>query len=188
MGARLIYVTGASGSGKDSLLRYARARIGNNPDIVFAHRYITRDAEAGGENHIALSAEEFAARRSSGLFALDWESHGNAYGIGIEINQWLAKEVTVVVNGSRAYLSMAKKRYPELLAISIDVSSEMLRDRLTKRGREDTSSIEARLLRHHSLQNHTHSGIVIDNNGTLADAGEKLVQLIAQCAKGVQCA
>ncbi len=51
MKARLIYVMGASGSGKDSLMRYAREKLAKHSNIVFAHRYITRPADAGGENH-----------------------------------------------------------------------------------------------------------------------------------------
>jgi ribose 1,5-bisphosphokinase len=45
--ARLFYVIGASGAGKDTLLRYARVRVGGSGGVVFAHRYITRPAAAG---------------------------------------------------------------------------------------------------------------------------------------------
>lgn len=56
-----------------------------------------------------------------GLFALAWHSHSFEYGIGIEIDQWLLRAVTVVVNGSRAYLAEACQRFPTLLAVTIDV-------------------------------------------------------------------
>jgi ribose 1,5-bisphosphokinase len=181
--ARLVYVVGASGSGKDSLIRYARARLASNPAVVFAHRYITREADAGGENHVALSAAEFATRRRTGLFALDWESHGHAYGIGIEINQWLSRGVTVVVNGSREYLPEVQMRYPELLIVWINVSLEVLRDRLNTRGRENAAAIEARLDRHRNLQDQKRFGTTICNNGELAEGGEALVDLILQCYK-----
>ncbi|MBI5420001.1 MAG: phosphonate metabolism protein/1,5-bisphosphokinase (PRPP-forming) PhnN [Deltaproteobacteria bacterium] len=180
MTARLIYVVGASGSGKDSLMRYARERFAGDPGILFAHRYITRPADAGGENHVALSPEEFDARLKARLFALHWESHGHAYGVGIEINQWLTKGVTVVVNGSRAYLPEARCRYPELLPLWIDVSPEVLRDRLQARGRESEAAIETRLTRHRTLQAQPRDGMVITNDGPLAEAGEALVDLIAR--------
>lgn len=186
--AKLVYVVGASGSGKDSLIRYARTRLASASSVVFAHRYITRDADAGGENHVALSAAEFAARRQSGLFALHWESHGHAYGIGIEIDQWLAGGMTVVVNGSREYLPQAQKRYPELIAVWIDVSPEILRGRLQARGREDAMAIEARLRRHRELQKLEKSGVTIRNDGALAQAGEALVDLILQGVREIQCA
>lgn len=135
MTARLIYVVGASGSGKDSLMSYARSRLANESQVVFAHRYITRSADAGGENHVALTQEEFDSRRRAGLMAMHWESHGHAYGLGIEVNQWLAKGITVVVNGSREYLETAAQRYPELVPVWVEVSPEVLRARLQARGR-----------------------------------------------------
>ena len=69
----LFYVVGASGAGKDSLLAYARAALGGGAPVFFAHRYITRPAEAGGENHVALSKAEFAQMQALDLFALSWE-------------------------------------------------------------------------------------------------------------------
>ncbi len=126
----LIYLVGASGSGKDSLLAHARSRLCAQQEVIFAHRYITRAASAGGENHIALSKMEFEMRRQAGLMAMHWESHGYCYGVGIEINHWLAKGMTVVVNGSREYLPAATEMYPELRPIWIEVDPETLRARL----------------------------------------------------------
>jgi ribose 1,5-bisphosphokinase len=178
MAASLIYVVGASGSGKDSLMRYGRERLSANPGIVFAHRYITRAADAGGENHVALSAQEFAARDKAGLFALHWKSHGHSYGIGIEVNQWLAKGVTVVVNGSREHIPEASRRYRELSVVWIEVSTAVLRERLLARGRESEADIEERLGRHRRMLQPVGQAIVIANNGPLAEAGENLVTAI----------
>src|SRR5262249_30542502 len=99
----LVYVMGPSGAGKDSVLNRARALLASDAPVVFADRYITRPAEAGGENHIALSAEEFDLRRTHGLFAFDWQAHGNRYGIGCEIHAWRQSGLTVVVSGSREH-------------------------------------------------------------------------------------
>lgn len=188
MQARLIYVVGPSGSGKDSLLRYAREKLADDPGVVFAHRYITRASDAGGENHVALTPAEFANRQRNRLFALAWHSHGHAYGIGIEINQWLAKGATVVVNGSREYLSEAGRHFPELLAVTIDAPAEVLRERSLARGREDASSIEQRLARHRLLQGQSSSGHVISNEGPLERAGEALVALLRAHAGQPLCA
>lgn len=186
MSAPLIYVVGASGSGKDSLMQYCRERLNGNPSVQFAHRYITRAAHAGGENHIQLSQQEFAAREQAGLFALHWSSHGHSYGIGVEIDQWLAKGVTVVVNGSREYMPEARKRYKTLLPVWIDVSHEVLRKRLVERGRESDALIEARLARHQRMTKPDGDGIIISNDGALADAGEALIAVIHQA--GIKCA
>lgn len=183
MAAPLIYVVGASGSGKDSLMQYCRQRLAGTSSIQFAHRYITRDAHAGGENHVQLSQVEFDARCQSGLFALHWASHDQHYGIGIEINQWLAKGVTVVVNGSREYMPEARKRYPELLAVWIDTAPEVLRQRLRARGRESEALIEARLARHQGMAKSGSDGIIISNDGVLADAGDALITAIHQASQ-----
>ncbi len=130
----LFYVVGPSGSGKDSLLRYARAHLAGDPEVVFAHRYITRPVELHGENHVTLTEAEFDARLGAGLFAMHWESHGLRYGIGLEIHLWLARGCHVVVNGSRAYLQQARNRYPELAAVWVEVSADVLEARLRARG------------------------------------------------------
>lgn len=57
MTGKLIWLMGASGSGKDSLLTELRQR--EQTQLLVAHRYITRAASAGSENHIALSEQEF---------------------------------------------------------------------------------------------------------------------------------
>lgn len=182
MNARLVYVVGASGSGKDSLMSYARSRLAHDSQVVFAHRYITRAADAGGENHVALTQEEFDSRRRAGLMAMHWESHGHAYGIGIEVNQWLAKGITVVVNGSREYHETAAKRYPELMPVWVEVSPQVLRSRLLARGREGADEIQKRLARAPKTQPLECRGEVIHNDGELHVAGDTLVDLIRHCS------
>lgn len=188
MPPRLIYVIGASGSGKDSLMRHARERLAQDPGVVFTHRYITRPADAGGENHVALTPDEFAARKAAGLLAMHWRSHGLEYGIGIEIHQWLAKGITVVVNGSREYLDTARTNYRELLPVWIDVAPEVLRERLLARGRESIEEVEARLARHRTLQNAPRPGEIIQNNASIEEAGAQLVRLIERHVGASACA
>lgn len=175
---RLFYVVGASGCGKDSLLAYARTRLAGDPGVAFAHRYITRPADAGGENHIALNEAEFEARVQAGLFAMHWRSHDLRYGVGHEINLWLAKGVHVVLNGSREYLPVVRELYPALVAVLIDVSPQVLAERLKARGREDAAAIEARLARHARLRGALGSCITIRNDASLEQAGDRLVALI----------
>lgn len=174
----LVYVMGASGSGKDSLMTFARQQLAHHPGICFVHRYITRPADAGGENHVALTVPEFESRVRARLFALHWQSHGLRYGIGIEVNQWLAKGMTVVVNGSREYLPQAQQAYPELLPVLIDVSTRVLQQRLLARGREDATGIEKRLQRHAELRRQPLPGRVLNNDGPLEVGGRRLVDLL----------
>lgn len=175
----LFYVVGASGSGKDSLLRYGRERLAGDPGVVFAHRYITRPVELHGENHVALSEAEFDARLKAGLFAMHWDSHGLRYGIGREINLWLARGCNVVMNGSREYLPQARRRYPALHAVMIVVSPEVPAARLRARGRETEDEIAGRLERARRFQRPDGHVDIIDNDGELSQAGERFAQLLA---------
>ncbi len=144
---RFVYVMGPSGSGKDSVIGYARARHGGLPHVAFAHRYITRPAAAGGENHVELAPAEFLARRNAGCFALSWRSHGNDYGLGREIDSWMEAGLVVVANGSRAHFPQAYTRYPDLMPVLVHVDPALLRDRLRTRDREDAPARADRLTR-----------------------------------------
>ena len=146
MSGRLIYLMGPSGSGKDSLLNAARERLAER-GCVIARRVITRSAEAVGEDAIGVSPAEFDQQEAAGAFALSWRANGLAYGIPRQIDDWLAAGQDVLVNGSRGYLPQARERYPELLAILLQVDEAALRQRLQARGRESAEQIEARLAR-----------------------------------------
>jgi ribose 1,5-bisphosphokinase len=176
---KLFYVIGPSGSGKDSLMRYGRERLAADPGVVFAHRYITRPVELHGENHVALTEAEFDARLNAGLFAMHWGSHGLRYGIGREINFWLAKGCNVVMNGSREYLTEARRRYPALTAILVTVSPEILAARLRARGRETEDQISQRIARARQFMRPDGPLEIIENDAELGAAGERLVQLLS---------
>ncbi len=143
---RLFYVIGPSGAGKDSFMQLVRKQLGSQ--VLVAHRYITRAASAGGENHVELSDEEFRLRQQLGLFALDWEANGHRYALGCELERWLASDVDVMVNGSRASLPRAQARFGErLVPVMIIVSPDILGRRLRARGRESEDDIVRRLER-----------------------------------------
>jgi len=177
--AKLFYLMGPSGAGKDSLLEYARTHIDEAAPVVFAHRYITRPANAGGENHRSLSESEFALRSRNNCFAMKWCSHGLCYGVGKEIDAWLAQGLSVMVNGSRSYFSTASQKYPDITPILVDVDSHVLAGRLTKRGRESQQEIQARLSKIRSKQTIQHPNLmIIENNTTIDQAGETLLEII----------
>lgn len=174
-----MFVIGASGSGKDSLIARARRELERHSGIVFAHRYITRPSDAGGENHVALSGTEFRLRAQAGLFALRWQSHGLHYGIGIEIEHWLAQGLVVVVNGSRAYLPQAARRYPQLVPVWIEVSPAVLQQRLRHRGRESDAEIGQRLRRAAQFKVPLHPRPYrLNSDGSLDQSGKALADLI----------
>ena len=178
----LFYLMGPSGVGKDTLINYARKRINGRLPILFAHRYITREIAAGDENHVELSNLEFQSRKSLGLFAMDWESHGNYYGIGKEIDLWLECGASVVVNGSREFLPKATELYPNLQVILISASEQILFERLISRGRETKEEILKRIERSKKfIEGIAHINCtIIDNSQELDTSGKELVKKLIE--------
>jgi ribose 1,5-bisphosphokinase len=175
----LVYVMGPSGAGKDSVLDRARAMMADDLAVAFAHRYITRPADAGGENHVALSPAEFARRRAHGLFALHWHAHGNDYGIGTEIDAWRLAGLTVVVSGSREHFIMATERSADTIPVLITAPAERLQARLAERGREDAAAVTERLRRGLAYDLDVPGLVTIVNDGALDDAARAFVRLLA---------
>jgi ribose 1,5-bisphosphokinase len=181
-GGRLIYLLGPSGAGKDTLIDLARTMLDGVHPVAFAHRYITRPATAGGEAHVALSEAEYADRLSRGLFAMAWDSHGLRYAVGREIDLWMAAGMTVVVNGSRAWLPQARARYPRIIPVVLTVAPDELRRRLSARGRETPEQIEARLARAAAFSIGTPDAVFIDNSGPPEHGAKALVRVLSAAA------
>lgn len=179
MGGRLFYLMGPAGSGKDTLLRCCRERLVDSRCLI-APRYITREPDLLGENHLCLSDAEFDQRVSLGVFALHWGANGHRYGIGLEIDRWLAMDLDVLVNGSRGHLEHARARYGErLVPLLLQVRPETLRQRLIARGRESTAQIAARVERAQRLAAKTPANVrLIDNDRELEQAIGKLLGAI----------
>jgi ribose 1,5-bisphosphokinase len=174
---RLVYVIGPSGAGKDSIIAYARQRLADRH--VFARRHITRPVDSGGEDHVAISPADFDRDCAAGRFALCWRGNGHGYGVGVELDCWLDSGRHVVLNGSRAYLPEAAARYPRLLPVLIEIDPNVLRQRLSARGRETPDEIEARIRRAREFGAVDHPALaIIANNGPLTEAGEAFVTLL----------
>lgn len=176
----LIYVMGASGSGKDTLIKAAAEALVDQPDIRFARRCITRPADPDGENHLPVTPQAFNALAQQGLFAMQWSGNGHDYGIGVEVNDWLSADHTVVVNGSRQWLAEARLKYPDLVPVLIEVSPSILRERLQRRGRESAEEIAARLRRHQQMQPQIDGCIVINNDGPVTEASRAFIDAICR--------
>lgn len=176
----LIYLMGPSGSGKDSLIEAARAQLAG-AGVEIARRVITRSAEATGEAAQSVTPERFEAMRAAGEFAMHWQANGLEYGIPKQVDVWLAQGRSVLVNGSRGYLPEARRRYPVLLAVRLEVKPQVLRARLIARGRETPQEIDQRLARSARLQGCPDSGVhALDNSGSLVTAVSALFDLLRQ--------
>lgn len=144
---RLHLVVGPSGAGKDSLIAGAAAALAGAGGFFFPARDITRPADAGGENHVAVSSADFARRRAAGDYALSWEAHGLCYGIPISIDAALSAGAHVIVNASRGVIEPARARYPRLCVLHITAPIDVLAARIAARGREQAADVAARLSR-----------------------------------------
>jgi len=175
---RLIFLVGPSGSGKDSLIDASREQLAL-AGVEIARRVITRSAEAKGEAAQGVTPEQFDTLRAQGAFAMHWRANGLDYGIPRQVDQWLAAGRAVLVNGSRAYLPEARQRYPDLLAVLVEVKPEVLRQRLLARGRETAEEVEQRLARSARLQAAADPSVhVLDNSSTLQAAVAAFVSLL----------
>jgi ribose 1,5-bisphosphokinase len=177
----LVLVVGPSGAGKDTLIDHARDRLGKEPGFAFVQRAITRPAGAG-EDHEAISEDEFERRLAAGAFSLHWRAHGLGYGLPAAIDGWLDAGTVVVANGSRAMLEEARHRFPKLLVVNVTAPPEVLAKRLAGRGRESEADIGERLAaggRHEVLGTDV---IALDNSGPPAVAGEALTVALRRLA------
>jgi ribose 1,5-bisphosphokinase len=138
----LVLVVGPSGAGKDTVLGLARQAVSGDSRFRFVRRVITRPADAGGEDHDAVSEAEFAQRR----FALQWQAHGLHYGIPLDVVDDLARGMVVVANVSRGVIAAAAERFP-VQVIEITAPAAVLAQRLAARGRETPADVAQRLAR-----------------------------------------
>lgn len=162
----LFAVCGPSGAGKDTLLECARRKLVSDPDYVFPKRFITRPKDAGGEDHIAVSDDEFDALRRNGLFALEWSAHHLKYGIHRAAVDDLAAGRNVVINVSRGILDHARSVFDPFRVVHVTARAETLAARLSARDRETIEDQIARL-RRDAAKVSGDDVIQVDNDGSL---------------------
>ncbi len=174
----MIVVVGPSGAGKDTLIDYAAERLRDNRDVHFVRRVITRDSDAGGENHEGCSEETFQRKKVAGEFCVSWSAHGLHYGIPASVKQHLKKGGVAVANGSRSALPHFRAAFPNLKVVVVTARPEILSARLANRGRESMSEIMGRLDRKVEAICDSFDVTTIDNSGEIEEAGSVLLALL----------
>lgn len=177
MTGSLILVVGPSGVGKDTVIDGAKRKFERNPGFYFPRRYITRAHSAGGENHIEVSHDDFGEMRDTHQFCLHWQAHGLHYGLPVDITRRISEGQTVIVNGSRSVLEIARIQFSQLRIAHIVASEESLRKRLTARGRENAEDIDRRIKRSTGFRLYGDDVTEIDNSGSLDQAIDQLITL-----------
>jgi len=174
----MVVVVGPSGAGKDTLMNLAARHFDHREDVHFARRVITRDGDAGGEDHLAVSDAGFASMEQAGSFAVWWEAHGLKYGIPAEVSVSLARGHIVVANGSRSALHRFQAAFPRLKVINVTARPEVLAGRLEARGRETHEDIMARLARGPLTVRGDYDVVELDNSDSLEEAERKMIDLL----------
>jgi phosphonate metabolism protein PhnN/1,5-bisphosphokinase (PRPP-forming) len=169
----LVLVVGPSGAGKDTLLDAARQALADDPRFRFVRRVITRPADAGGEVHEAVTAEEFAARE----FALQWQAHGLSYGIPAAA---IERDVVAVANASRSVIADAARLFPTRV-IEVTAPADVLAARLAARARENAADVTERLSRRVSLPDDVDVETVA-NDASLAEGVERFLAALNRAA------
>lgn len=175
MTGRLIYMMGPSGAGKDTVLQGVASAMGGRAWV--APRACTRQHDSADH---AMKQDVFERLEQAGRFALSWRAHGWCYGIGQEIETRMGQGQDVFVNGSRAYLATARRRYPDLIAVLLSADPALLQARLAARGRESIAAIESRIARNAELAGEHAADVCIANDGEPQEAIAALAAWLAQ--------
>lgn len=179
----MIVIVGPSGAGKDTLMDYAAMQLSGRPGFHFTRRVITRSGDAGGENHDAVSMQEFNRLESEGAFAVSWQAHGLKYGIPAAVYRRLDAGDVVIANGSRSALPQFGIAFSRLKVVNIVARPEVLARRLEQRGRESRDDILRRLERSALCVDGDFDVITVDNSGAIEDAGKTMMQLLEQSVR-----
>lgn len=175
----MLVVVGPSGVGKDSVINALRNQVQTDERVSFVQRFVTRPSDAGGEDHVAVTQQEFEALKARNEFAVSWQAHGLSYGVPTSAATAYDEGKAVIVNGSRAALQLFAERFANLVVVNITADPEVIAQRLASRGREDAREIALRIRRGIEVDLACNLTIqTIDNSGDLQDAVDAFLALL----------
>lgn len=175
-------VVGPSGAGKDTLIDYARNALREDPGFAFPKRVITRPADAGGEDHVAVSTDAFKTMAAAGAFLLHWNAHGLRYGVPAKTAELIGAGTSIVVNLSRAAIDQLTRKVPHVEVIHVTAPLETIAKRLAERDRESADDIAERLKRASYELPDVAPVTTIVNDRTIEEAGDELVRVLKRLA------
>ncbi len=173
----LVCIVGPSGVGKDTIISEARRKLAGEPDFLFVRRMVTRPSNAY-EDHDSLSEGDFRAGVRDNTFALHWRAHGLGYAVPLAARNAVERGATAICNLSRSALADARRTFPRTITVLVTASTDLLAQRLARRGRETRDAIAQRLEREQRLPEALDPDYTIANDGSREAGGEDLVRLL----------
>lgn len=146
---RLVVISGPSGCGKDTVIKYLRKQHPQIEISVSATSRLPREGEQEGVDYYYMSREGFENKLENGEILEYTEYCGNYYGTPkSEVDKRISQGITVVLVIEVEGAANIKRMYPDCTTIFVRPPSyEELAERLRKRGTEDETSIRRRLAR-----------------------------------------
>ncbi|MHA1803936.1 MAG: hypothetical protein ACTSU4_05320 [Promethearchaeota archaeon] len=145
--------------------------------IHVAKRFITRNPSEFEDNY-SITPEQFQEMDKQAKFALKWHVYDLDYGVPAEIDDWLKKGHSVIVNVSRMIIPEARKLYKNVKVIFIEVPIELTIKRIMERGREKGKSLKKRIERAKKYQKYPEADFIVDNSKDLDHAISQFLDYI----------
>lgn len=180
-----VAVVGASGAGKDTLIRAVQADIGCDPRFHFVRRLVTRTASPADEDHDTIDAATFDRMIEENRCALAWRAHGHGYALPLSLDEAVTAGRIAVANLSRAVLGKARRRYRFCVIVEVTAPPDVLLRRLSGRGRETAEEIERRVSRAGARRVDGADVVTIDNGGALVTAQSRFRDVLLRVAGSV---
>lgn len=177
-----IAIVGASGVGKDSLIRALEKKLPEE-SFHFPRRVVTRPPDAN-EANLFLDADAFERSAERGEFVLAWSAHGYSYALLESVAVAIREGRHVVANLSRKAIPILRGTFSRVLVVHITADRSIVEARLVARGREGACEREERVQRGLALDEEVHADILIENNGALDESAERLRAVLSRLPTG----
>ncbi len=165
---KIVLIVGASGVGKDTLIKSVK----NSLHVNFTRRHITRYPDEN-EDNFYISHSEFETLEKMNFFISSWSAHGNKYAIAKDQIQ----EDINIISISRSAIQDFEKYFNDVTTIEITLEKDILYQRLKSRGRENEEEIQKRLSRNYDKIEATKL-IQFDNSKNIKQSSQNFVKLI----------
>ena len=170
-----ILIVGASGAGKDSLLKAAKAYFtqcgDKKPKVHFIPRYIDRIPDQN-EANFYIDTQSFEILQD--FFISKWRANSHNYGIA---KHCLHKEGINIISISRSAIKDFEAYCKNVSVIEVFVPLHILQTRLEQRGRENKAQI-AKRLENANKKTYAKNLYRFENAKSLEESGREFVALI----------